>query len=380
MTLWARPLRAVLLGVLALTLGACQTAPRRTEVDSGRANEPPGAQRSPVSTKRTAKRPETSTTTISSPPAPAEANVDEAGSTHSGLPDAARSPPEIEVENAPPPEADLWARLRANFSFVECEPRKSMRASLRGFTAHPEAFERMLDNAAPQLDYVTRRLAEADIPAEFALLPMVESRYVIFPKRAGSRGPAGPWQLMPRTARAFGLKVDRNHDERLELVASTAAAIRLLKSLHNQFDDWVLVNLAFNAGDGRVRGALRRAGGWHGDPYALPLSPITRAHFSRLRALVCICTEPERYGLSLPAPPTTQLHALSASQDRNEAEGSEQTIQPPTIPATHVVARGESLWRVAQRYSVALDKLRHWNALGTKSLLQPGQILRLTAP
>ncbi|MEO6064868.1 MAG: LysM peptidoglycan-binding domain-containing protein, partial [Lysobacterales bacterium] len=121
-------------------------------------------------------------------------------------------------------------------------------------------------------------------------------------------------------------------------------------------------------------------GGWHGDAYSLPLNSVTRAHFSRLRALVCICTEPERYGLSLPDAPTTQLHGLAASEDRNEADGTVPTIKSPTIPATHVVARGESLWRVARRYRVALDNLRHWNALGTKSLLQPGQILRLTAP
>ena len=246
-----------------------------------------------------------------------------------------------------------------------------MRASLRGFTAHPTAFERMFERALPQLEYVATRLAAADIPAEFALLPMVESRYLVYPQRAGSRGPAGPWQLMRHTARALGLAVDTKYDARMDLVASTDAAIRLLKSLHTQFDDWTLVNLAYNAGDGRVRGALRRSGGWHGDAYALPLSPITRAHYSRLRALVCICTDPERYGLTLPASPSRPI-AL--------AIGGARDVEPTPTPATHVVASGESLWLVAQRYRIALVELRHWNALNSRALLRPGQVLRLTAP
>jgi len=162
----------------------------------------------------------------------------------------------------------------------------------------------------------------------------------------------------------------------MELDASTGAAIKLLDALHNQFDDWTLVNLAYNAGDGRVRGALRRAGGWRGDPYALSLNPITKAHFSKLRALVCICTTPERYGLDLPArPPTAAETAVVVGElDRRETPATAGTS------ATHVVARGDSLWDLARRYGIKLENLQRWNALGRKALLLPGQVLRLRAP
>lgn len=181
---------------------------------------------------------------------------------------------------------------------------------------------------------------------------------------------------MPRTARAMGLSVDRHRDQRMDLDASTGAAIKLLKSLHDQFNDWTLVNLAYNAGDGRVRGALRRAGGWRGDPYALSLSPITRAHFSRLRALVCICTTPDRYGLVLPA--QTTGNSVTAVADT----GSDDAQIPASIgtSATHVVARGDSLWQLARRYGVRQENLRRWNALGRKAHLRPGQVLYLRAP
>lgn len=305
----------------------------------------------------------------------------EAGETQSpltdrnGIPDGQPLSTALMV-GAVGPEPDLWQRLRSDFQFVQCEPADTMRASLRGFTAHPKAFSRLFEDAAPHIDYVARRLKEAGVPAEFAFLPMVESRYLHRPRQAGSRGPAGPWQLMPHTARAMGLRVDRSRDQRMELAPSTDAAIRLLKSLHRQFDDWTLVNLAYNAGDGRVRGALRRAGGWHGDPYALSLSPITRAHFSRLRALVCICTTPDRYGLILPARsgPASASPLVAAASRITEPQVASSTL------ATHVVARGDSLWILARRYGVKLENLRRWNALEARAMLHPGQVLRLRAP
>ena len=426
--------RWMLWAILALTLGACATTPGRPQGRPGRAAEPIAAGKPDISQRSVgasgASRPAQGAGSTGSV-APYDAGADTSSA------EVSPTASEMDAGSSLPRETDLWERLRAGFAFVQCEPRATMQASLRAFTEHPEAFERMLENASSQLDYVARRLAEADIPAEFALLPMVESRYLMHPQRAGSRGPAGPWQLMPHTARAFGLQVEREYDARLDLIASTEAAIRLLRSLHDQFDDWVLVNLAFNAGDGRVRGAVRRAGGWHGDAYALPLNSITRAHFSRLRALVCICTASQRYGLSLPASPSVRLHALPIGAARNVAETARRlkveiaelrTFNPilagnahsplgmsavlvprlmnavdsrrdPAEPASghaqaplaaseavatsaaiHIVSRGDSLWLVARRYRVALDQLRRWNALNAKALLQPGQVLRVTPP
>jgi membrane-bound lytic murein transglycosylase D len=42
---------------------------------------------------------------------------------------------------------------------------------------------------------------------------------------------------------------------------------------------------------------------------------------------------------------------------------------------THVVRRGESLWRIARRYGVKLDDIMSWNGLLRSSTLQIGQKL-----
>jgi membrane-bound lytic murein transglycosylase D len=44
---------------------------------------------------------------------------------------------------------------------------------------------------------------------------------------------------------------------------------------------------------------------------------------------------------------------------------------------SHVVARGETLARIAQHYHVSVDKLRAWNHLGRRARVNPGQKLKL---
>jgi membrane-bound lytic murein transglycosylase D len=82
------------------------------------------------------------------------------------------------------------------------------------------------------------------------------------------------------------------YDGRLSPVDSTRAAVRYLKTLHGMFaGDWRLAVMAYNAGEYRVFGALRRSGqvARDADPEKLTsLSGITRAYVRKLHALSCL--------------------------------------------------------------------------------------------
>lgn len=109
------------------------------------------------------------------------------------------------------------------------------------------------------MKYFEEQLLRYGMPAELKSLAYLESSLQLdVTSHAGARG---PWQLMPGTATELGLRVDKELDERIDVVRSTHAAIQYLKKLHRLYDDWLLAVAAYNAGPGRINYALSRAGG-----------------------------------------------------------------------------------------------------------------------
>ncbi len=99
------------------------------------------------------------------------------------------------------------------------------------------------------------------LPDELALLAIVESNGK--PWAVSRAGAAGLWQLMPRTARLYGLKVNRYIDERFDVEKSTVVAAKYLKHLYSIFRRWDLAIAAYNAGPGTIKSRLKKLGAEH---------------------------------------------------------------------------------------------------------------------
>ncbi len=78
---------------------------------------------------------------------------------------------------------------------------------------------------------VDQVLAEHALPADIRYLPFVESAYN--PAAYSKAGAAGMWQIMPKTARVLGLKLNAAVDERLDPHSATRAAARYLQRARN---------------------------------------------------------------------------------------------------------------------------------------------------
>lgn len=92
--------------------------------------------------------------------------------------------------------------------------------------------------------YIDSYFHEVDIPDDFKYLAVAESG--LRNEVISHAGAAGIWQLMPDTARRFGLRVDDEIDERLNFERATRAAGAYILHLQSIFQNWTLAAAAYN--------------------------------------------------------------------------------------------------------------------------------------
>lgn len=171
------------------------------------------------------------------------------------------------------------------------------------FTSNTQSTERLLAKGSPYLHYIIEQLEARNMPLELALLPAVESAYN--PTAYSNMKAAGLWQFMPRTGTHFNLQQTRWYDGRLDVIASTNAALDYLQYLHNMFNDWPLALAAYNSGEGTVRRAIQQNQKLNKptDYWNLSLPNETIHYVPKLLALSKIVLSPNNYQVRLASIP-----------------------------------------------------------------------------
>jgi peptidoglycan lytic transglycosylase D len=243
---------------------------------------------------------------------PNQPNVaDKIGKTGNGLDSIFSYPDSTATE--PPYSADantVWPNVRSGFQLDWRMTNPAIETELKWFRNNPTYLYRSTERSSRYFHYVVSALQQRNMPAELALLPIVESAYDPF---AYSRsGAAGMWQFLPGTGAVFGLKRTWWYDGRKDVVASTDAALTYLQRLHDMFNgDWLLAVAAYNYGEGSIQRAIddNRRRGEPTDFWSLKLRDETRTYVPRLLALAKIVNAPHNYGINLYAVPNQAYFA-----------------------------------------------------------------------
>ncbi len=163
---------------------------------------------------------------------------------------------------------------------------------------------RALGQAAPQIQTVRGLLEAEQLPPDLSYIALVES--TLAGDQSSPAGAAGPWQLTPATARAYGLRVDKEVDERTDLTKSTRASCRYLRDLILDFGTGSSVMLAlaaYNLGPSKVKQAvvrtvrdpIKQRNFWY--LYRVKALPAeTREYVPKVVAAVIIGRNPRRFG------------------------------------------------------------------------------------
>jgi len=195
---------------------------------------------------------------------------------------------------------DLLQRLRDGFE-LDQEMNKRVQAEMNWYLRHPDYLSRVFVRSQRYLPYIIEQIEARGMPLELALLPIVESAYDPFAYSHGRA--AGLWQIIPGTARRFGIRQNWWYDGRRDVVDSTNGALNYLSHLHKLMDgDWMLAVASYNSGEGNVLKSVRRnkAKSQPTDFWHLKLSRETSSYVPKLIALVEIVRDPAAFGLVLP--------------------------------------------------------------------------------
>src|SRR5882724_6741847 len=138
-------------------------------------------------------------------------------------------------------------------------------------------------NARDYVPVIKPIFAAEGIPQELIWVAEVESGFD--PRARSPVGALGMFQLMPATAKRYGLRT-WPADQRLKPEPSAGAAAQYLRYLHNHFRDWRLALAAYNAGEGTVDKLLARYKATSYDVIATHLPAETQLYVPRVESTI----------------------------------------------------------------------------------------------
>lgn len=131
---------------------------------------------------------------------------------------------------------------------------RDIQASVDAMRRSETYFQKKLQRVDMYMPIIERIFAEENLPDDFKYLVIQESALVS--DAVSSSNAVGFWQFKEISGLENDLRIDRTVDERMNIVASSRAAAKYLKSHNSYFDNWAYSLIAYQAGRGGAQSLI----------------------------------------------------------------------------------------------------------------------------
>lgn len=289
--------------------------------------------------------------------------------------------------------------------------KKYFRSTLTGFDTLRPAMEKILEGYG--------------VPKDLVYICLIESGGR--PNAVSHSGATGYWQFTAGTAKTYKLVINSWVDERRDLTKSTHAAARYLKNLHDIFNDWLLAGAAYNAGEGNLYRIMKdhpEIDTFWDISHHMPIKGETLDYIPKLIATIVLAKNRAYYGLDeseegksaalgyetvrVPSltylndiaellkipnkqialmnsdlirqctPPSDKGHEIKVPRGTSDAVS--QYVEnlgssKPKSSSTHIVKKGETLYRIAKAESLSVKEIKRANGMKKSEDVSVGQEL-----
>lgn len=133
---------------------------------------------------------------------------------------------------------------------IRDDARREIQKDVNALTQSPRHHLIKVERARTYFPVIEKVFEEERIPDDFKYLVLQESALIA--DAVSVSNAVGFWQFKDFTAVEMGLRVDKDIDERLNIVSSTRAAARYIKKNNTVFDNWIYALQAYQMGAGGV--------------------------------------------------------------------------------------------------------------------------------
>ncbi len=134
------------------------------------------------------------------------------------------------------------------------DARREIQKDVDALTMHAGYFDMKVERAKTYFPIIEKIFAEENLPDDFKYLCLQESALVS--DAVSVSDAVGFWQFKDFTAKEMGLRVDKDVDERMNIVSASRGAARYLKQSNAYFNNWLIALQAYQMGTGGVRRLL----------------------------------------------------------------------------------------------------------------------------